>query len=984
MITISKVSSGGQALGYYSERDDYYREGGFAPARFFGEGAASLGLSGPMVRENTERFAEVLKGRVSGQQIGQADRHTPGWDVTFSAPKSASIAALTGDDRLVAAHDVAVYAALAHLEQHAIVTRQRGAEGEYVWKQGDGMTAAVFRHTTSRNADPQLHSHAVIANVTRDPETGAWRSIDSREIYAAQAEANAVYMNTLAHGAREAGYTVDWAVNAQGHPTFELREVPEALREAWSSRKSEIDAALAARGLSRETASADEKQVVTLETRAPKDVQDRAALAENWRATARTHGYEPEQRPQGHALEAAERAAAADTAVHCAAEHRAERDARFSARDLAHEARIASQGQAGEKAIQAAIERAQQAGELQARRTWGRAAGGQRDWREGYTTREGQRTERALLGHAAALQREGASRIGEAPGTGREAATRQAAIERVIAAREQATGHAFSAEQRSAVHSLLERTSGLQILHGYAGTAKTTSVLAAVAEVAREGGWQVRTLAPTGSAAQTLGQALSLRDETVSAALARKPAGPSERSLWIVDEAGMVAAKDMERLLERARVEQAHVLLVGDTRQIGSVGAGAAFTQLRKQLGSENLTEIVRQRHDGLRQAVYDALAGKTTEALQRIEVHEIKPARGQSREDGGPSLREQAIERIATRYRDATGQGKDTLVIGLSRADRADLNSAIHAQRIAAGQVRDLQEVGTLDSKQWTAVQRADAARYKPGDRIEWGRAYQNGPGKGEITPVVSVRDGRITVERENGTQWSFDPRRSTRFEVHEARTLEVGAGSKIVTRGPIPTQRDDGSTLRLPTGSTLTVTGQDAQHLQVRDAHNQVLKLDTTRALRLDHAYAMTADQAQGKTADVAIAWMRSSQQNLSTLDRLYVSLSRARDSAMLVTDNAGKLAARLAMNRGGNEAALTPTATKATVERGALGAAITQRAETRDREAGRAAPSPTAERNPDAHERLQSMLDSARQCDVGSSIERNQSEREWGAGR
>ncbi|EQD68851.1 TrwC protein, partial [mine drainage metagenome] len=218
-------------------------------------------------------------------------------------------------------------------------------------------------------------------------------------------------------------------------------------------------------------------QVATLETRAPKDVQDRAALAEDWRSTARTHGYEPEQRPQGHVLDAAKHAAAADTAVARATEHLAERDARFSARDLVHEARIASQGQAGEKAIQAAIERAQQAGELQARRTWGRAAGGQRDWREGYTTREGLRTERALLGHAAALQREGASRIGEAPGAARETTTRQAAIERVIVAREQATGHAFSAEQRVAVASLLERQSGLQILHGHAGTAKTTTVL---------------------------------------------------------------------------------------------------------------------------------------------------------------------------------------------------------------------------------------------------------------------------------------------------------------------------------------------------------------------------------------------------------------------------------------------------------------------------------------------------------------------------
>ena len=922
MITISKVSHAGQALGYYAEKDDYYREGGSAPARFFGEGAAALGLSGPMVRENAAAFAAVLEGRVAGQQVGQTDRHTPGWDLTFSAPKSASIAALAaGDDRLVAAHDAAVHAALTHLERHALVTRQRGEDGGYVWRQGD-MTAAVFRHTTSRNADPQLHSHCVIANSTRDPETDAWRSLDSRELYAAQAEANAIYMNVLAHGAREAGYTVDWAVNAQGHPSFELREVPEALREAWSSRTTEIDAALAARGLSRETASSEEKQVATLATRAPKDVQDRAALAAEWQATAREHGYEPAQRPQERVLDAAARAAAADAAVARAIGHLAERDARFSVRDLQHEARIASQGQAGEQHLHAAIARAQQAGELQTRRTWGRAAGGQRDWREGFTTREGLRTERALLTHAAALQREGAVRIGEAPGAGRDAATRRATIGRAIAHREQATGHAFSPEQRAAVGSLLARSSGLQILHGHSGTAKTTTVLAAVAEVSREGGWQVRAMAPTSSAAQTLGAALGICDETVSAALARKPAeraapgATPARALWILDEASMVAAKDMEKLLDRARGERAHVVLVGDTKQIGSVGAGAAFTQLREQLGSENLTEIVRQRHDGLRQAVYDALAGHTAEALRRIEVHEIKPMRGKDREAEGPSVREQAIERIAAHYMEATGQGKDTLVVALSRADRNELNAAILERRAAAGHLGPLREIAIIESKQWTAAQRRDAARYQPGDRIEWAKDEKDGPRKGEVTPVLSQRDGRITVARENGTQWTFDPRTVTRFEVHDAKTLEVGAGARLVARAPLQAQRDDGSVQRLPTGSTLTVTSRDATHLHVRDVRGQQVKLETSRPLRLDHGYVMTADAAQGKTCDTVIAWVRSTQQNLASQDRFYVALSRARLGAEIVTDDARKLAARLEMNRGGNETALTPTAARVVV--------------------------------------------------------------------
>ncbi|EQD25794.1 hypothetical protein B2A_15947, partial [mine drainage metagenome] len=168
-------------------------------------------------------------------------------------------------------------------------------------------------------------------------------------------------------------------------------------------------------------------------------------------------------------------------------------------------------------------------------------------------------------------------------------------------------------------------------------------------------------------------------------------------------------------------------------------------------------------------------------------------------------------------------------------------------------------------------------------------------------------------------------------------------------MARAPLQALREDGKIQRMPSGSALTVVkGHDAG-LHVRDARGQVLKLDTTRALRLDHGYVMTADAAQGKTCDKVIAWMRSTQQNLASLDRFYVAISRAREGAAIVTDDAKKLAKRLDMNRGGNETALTPTAAKAVVGQ-----------RTADREAGSAA-APATERKAES---LKSMLETARQ--------------------
>lgn len=200
VASVSALTSAGQAASYY-EADDYYAEGGFAPSEWFGEGAEALGLSGQADRV---QFAELLEGRVAGQQLGTTRdgkvEHRPGWDITFSAPKSVSIMAeVAGDKRLIAAHAAAVKAALGHVEQHMAATRVR--EGGEVRREETGNLAiATFRHATSRAQDPQLHTHAVILNATQDKD-GNWRSLEPRAFYQLQKEIGAIYRQELAHGA---------------------------------------------------------------------------------------------------------------------------------------------------------------------------------------------------------------------------------------------------------------------------------------------------------------------------------------------------------------------------------------------------------------------------------------------------------------------------------------------------------------------------------------------------------------------------------------------------------------------------------------------------------------------------------------------------------------------------------------------------------------------------------------------------------------
>ena len=165
VASIGKIASPSQGVTYY-ERDGYYTRDDPAhreASAWAGKGALALGLSGPVAPDT---FTAILEGKVpGGRQLGRRDRdgnihHRSGRDVTLSAPKSVSLIALVGSDaRIVAAHDKAVGRTLAWIEANAIETRmQDPANGGMICAGGQKMIAATFRHDTSRNLDPQLHT----------------------------------------------------------------------------------------------------------------------------------------------------------------------------------------------------------------------------------------------------------------------------------------------------------------------------------------------------------------------------------------------------------------------------------------------------------------------------------------------------------------------------------------------------------------------------------------------------------------------------------------------------------------------------------------------------------------------------------------------------------------------------------------------------------------------------------------------------------
>ena len=194
--------------GYYPKNDPEHRRA----SAWHGGGAGALGLRGH-VRPN--RFEEVLSGYVphTDIQLGRMrdgeHQHRPGLDITLSAPKSVSLEGLVfGERRVVRAHDEAVRATLDWIESDLLQTRGYDpATGRRPRERAHGMVAALFRHLTSRNQDPQLHTHCVVANMTRNAK-GEWRSLETTKIRRNEKLIGAYYRNALAKRLQALGYAI--------------------------------------------------------------------------------------------------------------------------------------------------------------------------------------------------------------------------------------------------------------------------------------------------------------------------------------------------------------------------------------------------------------------------------------------------------------------------------------------------------------------------------------------------------------------------------------------------------------------------------------------------------------------------------------------------------------------------------------------------------------------------------------------------------
>lgn len=306
MMSVAPVASAGDAAGYYMSSDNYYFLGNLQ-SLWIGEGAKALGLEGDVRGDN---FTAVLKGFLdNGERLGREIEgnhvHRAGHDLTFSAPKSVSVLALIGGDKgILEAHNQAVQIAAGYVEK--LVSARDTKDGVTSIVPTGKMVAAAFTHDTSRNLDPQLHTHLIVANMTESD--GKWKALATDYIHNAgfietvmkmQVTLGKIYRNALRERVEALGHEIE---EVGPHGMWEIKGVPEEVREEFSSRGKEIEGAVGAEATLRS------RDVAAKDTRQAKVDPSRMRLMERWVKQMDEKGFDI----FGYMNTAAERATAMD------------------------------------------------------------------------------------------------------------------------------------------------------------------------------------------------------------------------------------------------------------------------------------------------------------------------------------------------------------------------------------------------------------------------------------------------------------------------------------------------------------------------------------------------------------------------------------------------------------------------------------------------------------------------------------------------
>lgn len=765
-------------------------------------------------------------------------------DMTFSAPKSVSILGLVGGRKeIIDCHKEAVSHVLRYIEKEYIGTRV--TEGKQTRFERTGkMIGAQFMHGTSREGDPQLHTHCVIFNLTKN-KNERWSSTNNDEIFRDSKLLGVLYQNRLAELVQAAGYEIE----PQNNGCFEIKGYSAGQLKSFSKRRQQVleEGAKILYERQKKDGIAPQKTF---------DEQKKELIKQVSQELTRTSVYRGRKAKKELAkqdLKKKWRAEAKDlNLVHPEKTHRSlwgtkldlvspirhvsERKAVFRTKEIELQALVENLGKSSFKEIKSSLRNSR---ELV-------LANSEKDLSANINQL---RLERDLI--RAVKNQANFAPIGNETNAEAIAKKRQ-----------------YSPGQRSALTLSLTSKDQFMLWNGVAGSGKSYA-LGDLKRLAEKQNIKVFALAPDGGSARELGKSIDAPSSTVHRFMRKKE--EIKKALLIVDEATKLSTKSMLDLVNLAKDTKSRILFVGDRRQFTAVEAGNPFDVLYQKIAKAELTEHLRQE--------------KNTVIKEAVEHASFQTAR--SLKSSSNILDARIIERKSQEGRQAQFIKS---YLKLEPKDRektlllVDLN---HDRRLVTQVLRSaLQREGSLSKnevslpilvpKDLSEVQKGKSTSYNVGDVVV---SYRQASSLQSGMPyeVVGVEKDKLKLAA-NG-KITEEELKNFSGNVYRMESIQVAKGDTLEWR------KNQGNRLNR---DALTVTETAEKSITVQDKTGQKIKIPTTSPQHLDYALVKTAYSSQGATADrvIALSTSRASMQSW------YVTLSRARKDVKIITDDKEKL--------------------------------------------------------------------------------------------
>ena len=781
-------------------------------------------------------FAPNGRGKLT--RNAGSERRSAGLDLTFSADKSVSALWAIADPELRSeierAHNDAARVALEEtVLRHCAYTRVRNRDGGIEVLPAD-ISAAMFQHGTSRDNDPQLHTHCVIFNAARTHRDGKYRALHQHPVYTWMKAAGAVYRNALSWRLQERlGIRME-QYGKDGEFT-RIAGIPEDLIGHWSKRRAAIIDAAREMGFTVE-GNAPRAAAANKITRAGKSPDNDPEIRHGrWRSEA--EGYVEREALiaslLGKAEEITQEQIRALTEVLEDLPYRLTREeAVFRLPDIVERVGNATAGLLNHEAVATSIERVLLSPEVVRLTRAPRSAEGRADMAHTrlYSTRHNLQMELEVRDMAA----------GMAADTGHSLSAQ--AIENKVTGL-LAAGYPLSEEQITAIRTVTSSGGRVAIIEGAAGSGKTTT-LRPIADLYREHGQSIIATAVAWRTAVALGNDINARPFCVDKLLRLAARGGIEidgDTTIIVDEAGMLSTRQAHHILQLSERHGAKIVFAGDTQQQQPVEAGPGLRLVRDAVGSVRVDRIRRQKAD-----LEDIL----------VHVHGENPEAARLRTG---MMGEQERTRIVAEY-EAMGD-KPAFTPWQVAASEA-LRDGDAASAIAAHHARGRFHIGYDEEKTLTGL--VD----------DWDRYQREHPDKSSVVLArtraevralsylmrerrfAALPDGerpdtdRVTVIVSRGTE---DERTTSPLEIVRGDRLRIGAthwekqlfNGTVVTVDDFKVQRGEAGT---EPGVLISARTEDGRKVIFR--HDEIR--DWFGNIRLDHGYALTITSAQGLTVD------------------------------------------------------------------------------------------------------------------------------------